>query len=99
MAAETTREAAIAFHRPQPLANTSLPTKSTLVPVGDACGNLVYLLVVYSSGGARQPVENAMAMLAARRKDASINAAAKASGINYRTARRIGGCRRMPATP
>jgi molybdenum-dependent DNA-binding transcriptional regulator ModE len=36
-----------------------------------------------------QPVETVVAVLAARRDGASINAAAKASGINYRTAQRI----------
>jgi molybdenum-dependent DNA-binding transcriptional regulator ModE len=36
-----------------------------------------------------QPVETVMAVLAASRDGASINAAAKASGINYRTAQRI----------
>ena len=36
-----------------------------------------------------QPVETVIAVLAARRGGASINAAAKASGINYRTAQRI----------
>ena len=36
-----------------------------------------------------QPVETVMAVLAASRDGASVNAAAKASGINYRTAQRI----------
>jgi hypothetical protein len=36
-----------------------------------------------------QPVETVIAVLAACRDGASINAAAKASGINYRTAQRI----------
>jgi molybdenum-dependent DNA-binding transcriptional regulator ModE len=36
-----------------------------------------------------QPVETVIAVLAASRGGASINAAAKASGINYRTAQRI----------
>jgi Protein of unknown function (DUF2637) len=36
-----------------------------------------------------QPLETVIAVLAARRDGASINAAAKASGINYRTAQRI----------
>jgi molybdenum-dependent DNA-binding transcriptional regulator ModE len=34
-------------------------------------------------------LETVVAVLAASREGASINAAAKASGINYRTARRI----------
>jgi hypothetical protein len=41
------------------------------------------------SGVTTQPVETVIAVLAARRDGASINAAAKASGINYRTAQRI----------
>jgi molybdenum-dependent DNA-binding transcriptional regulator ModE len=36
-----------------------------------------------------QPIETVTAVLAASRDGASINAAAKASGINYRTAQRI----------
>jgi molybdenum-dependent DNA-binding transcriptional regulator ModE len=36
-----------------------------------------------------QPIETVLAVLAASRDGASINAAAKASGINYRTAQRI----------
>jgi molybdenum-dependent DNA-binding transcriptional regulator ModE len=36
-----------------------------------------------------QPIETVIAVLAASRDGASINAAAKASGINYRTAQRI----------
>jgi hypothetical protein len=42
-----------------------------------------------ASGATTQPVETVIAVLAARRDGASINAAARASGINYRTAQRI----------
>jgi hypothetical protein len=42
-----------------------------------------------ASGVTTQSVETVIAVLAARRDGASINAAAKASGINYRTAQRI----------
>ena len=42
-----------------------------------------------ASGVTTQPVETVMAVLAASRDGLSINAAAKASGINYRTAQRI----------
>ena len=42
-----------------------------------------------ASGVTRQPIEIVIAVLAARRDGASINAAAKVSGINYRTAQRI----------
>jgi hypothetical protein len=42
-----------------------------------------------ASGVTTQPVGTVIAVLAARREGASINAAANASGINYRTAQRI----------
>ena len=42
-----------------------------------------------ASGVTTQPVETVIAVLASSRDGASINAAAKASGINYRTAQRI----------
>ena len=42
-----------------------------------------------ASGVTTQPVVTVIAVLEAHRDGASINAAAKASGINYRTARRI----------
>jgi integrase len=42
-----------------------------------------------ASGVTTQPVEIVMAVLAASRDGVSINATAKASGINYRTAQRI----------
>jgi hypothetical protein len=42
-----------------------------------------------ASGVTTQPVETVIAVLRASRGGASINAAAKASGINFRTAQRI----------
>jgi hypothetical protein len=42
-----------------------------------------------ASGVTTQPVGTVIAVLAARLDGASINAAAKASGINFRTAQRI----------
>lgn len=42
-----------------------------------------------ASGVTTQPIETVIAVLAASRDGASINAAAKVSGINYRTAQRI----------
>jgi hypothetical protein len=42
-----------------------------------------------ASGVTTQPVETVIAVLSASRAGASVNAAAKASGINYRTAQRI----------
>jgi molybdenum-dependent DNA-binding transcriptional regulator ModE len=45
--------------------------------------------VLIASGATQQPSETVIAVLEAHRRGASINAAAKASGINYRTAQRI----------
>ena len=42
-----------------------------------------------ASGLTTQPAETVIAVLEAHRNGASINAAAKGSGINYRTAQRI----------
>jgi hypothetical protein len=57
----------------------------------------VFASELIASGVTTQPVETVVAVLAARRDGASINAAAKASGINYRTAQRIvEGARRAP---
>ncbi len=42
-----------------------------------------------ASGVTAQSVDTVVAVLSAHRDGASINAAAKASGINYRTAQRI----------
>jgi hypothetical protein len=42
-----------------------------------------------ASRATTQPVETVIAVLAARRSGATVNAAAKAAGINYRTAQRI----------
>jgi hypothetical protein len=46
-------------------------------------------LELIASGVTTQPVDTVVAVLSAHRDGASINAAAKASGINYRTAQRI----------
>jgi hypothetical protein len=46
-------------------------------------------LQLIASGVTTQPVETVIAVLAANRDGASINAAARGSGINYRTAQRI----------
>ena len=46
-------------------------------------------LDLITSGVTTQPVESVIAVLSSHREGASINAAAKASGINYRTAQRI----------
>ena len=46
-------------------------------------------LDLIASGATTQPPETVLAVLTAHRDGASINAAAKAAGINYRTAQRI----------
>ena len=55
--------------------------------IAEADANLASDLV--ASGVTTQPVETVIAVLEAHRNGASINAAAKASQINYRTAQRI----------
>jgi hypothetical protein len=60
----------------------SAQTSGTRV-VADLASELV------ASGVTTQPVGTVIAVLAARRSGASINAAARESGINYRTAQRI----------
>jgi hypothetical protein len=61
--------------------------QSTQAGATEADADLASELI--ESGVTTQPVETVVAVLAARRDGASINAAAKASGINYRTAQRI----------
>lgn len=46
-------------------------------------------LQLRATGVTTQPIETVMAVLAARRDGATINSAAKASGVNFRTAQRI----------
>jgi hypothetical protein len=60
----------------------SVQTKATQVDA-DFASELI------ASGVTTQPVETVIAVLGASRGGASINAAATASGINYRTAQRI----------
>ena len=60
----------------------SAQTEATLVDA-DLASELI------ASGVTTQPAETVIAVLGASRDGASINAAAKASGINYRTAQRI----------
>jgi hypothetical protein len=55
----------------------------TTVTDADFAAELIALRVT------TQPIETVIAVLAARRRGASINAAAKVSGINYTTAQRI----------
>jgi hypothetical protein len=65
-------------------AQTEHPTQAELA---QADANLASDLI--ASGVTTQSIETVMAVLVARREGTSINAAAKASGINYRTAQRI----------
>jgi hypothetical protein len=67
---------------PAPTAQDSAQTEATRIDADLA-------LELIASGVTTQPVETVLAVLAASRDGASINAAAKASGINYRTAQRI----------
>jgi hypothetical protein len=55
--------------------------------IGEVDADLALELI--ATGVTTPPVETVMAVLGASREGASINAAAKASGINYRTAQRI----------
>ena len=70
--------------QPDQLRTVQVSAQSELAQVdADLASELI------ASGVTTQPVETVIAVLAARRDGASINAAAKASGINYRTAQRI----------
>ncbi|HXL59687.1 MAG TPA: hypothetical protein VN959_03295, partial [Mycobacterium sp.] len=70
--------------QPDPLRTLQDPAQSEPAQVdADLASELI------ASGVTTQPVETVIAVLAARRDGASINAAAKASRINYRTAQRI----------
>jgi hypothetical protein len=70
--------------QPQPAQTTQAPVQSApTVADADLASRLI------ASGVTTQPVSTVIAVLAASRAGASINAAAKASGINYRTAQRI----------
>jgi hypothetical protein len=67
----------------------SVQTKATQVDVEVAQVDADLASELIASGVTTQPVETVIAVLAASRDGASINAAAKTSGINYRTAQRI----------
>jgi response regulator of citrate/malate metabolism len=64
-------------------------TKATQVDAEIAQVDADLASQLIASGATTQPVETVIAVLAVRRDGASINAAAKASGISYRTAQRI----------
>jgi Protein of unknown function (DUF2637) len=66
-------------------AQTAQDSTQTAATQGDAA----LALELIAAGVTTQPVETVIVVLAASRDGLSINAAAKASGINYRTAQRI----------
>jgi hypothetical protein len=67
----------------------SVQTKGTQVDAESAQADADLASELIASGVTTQPFETVIAVLASSRNGASINAAAKASGINYRTAQRI----------
>jgi hypothetical protein len=82
--AHVKRVQASALVQPDPLRTVQVSAQSELAQVdADVASELI------ASGVTTQPVETVIAVLAARRDGASINAAASATGINYRTAQRI----------
>jgi hypothetical protein len=80
--AERVQTSASAQPNPAETVQDSAQTDATQVDA-DLAAELI------TSRATTQPVETVIAVLAASRDGASINAAAKASGINYRTAQRI----------
>ena len=69
--------------QPDPLRTVQVSAQSELQVDTDFASELIAL------GVTTQPVDTVIAVLTARRDGASINAAARATGINYRTAQRI----------
>jgi hypothetical protein len=70
-----------------PVQRDAAQTVQDSAQVGEADADLALDLI--ASGVTTQPVETVIAVLSTSRDGASINAAAKVSGINYRTAQRI----------
>jgi Protein of unknown function (DUF2637) len=75
--------------RPARAVQDSAQTGDTEVDVAVAEVDADLAAGLIASGVTTQPAETVIAVLEAHRNGASINAAAKASGINYRTAQRI----------
>jgi hypothetical protein len=67
----------------------SAHTKAKPVDAESAQADADLASELIASGVTTRPIETVTAVLAASRDGASINAAAKAAGINYRTAQRI----------
>jgi hypothetical protein len=87
----TTRVSTSASVQPN-LAHTaqgSAQTEATQVDAEIAQVDTDFASELIASGVTTQPLETVIAVLAASRDGASINAAAKTSGINFRTAKRI----------
>jgi Protein of unknown function (DUF2637)/Na(+)-translocating NADH-quinone reductase subunit A (NQRA) len=74
---------------PAQTAQNSVQTEAKPVDAESAQIDAHLASELIASGVTTQPFETVIAVLAAHRDGASINAAAKASGINYRTAQRI----------
>jgi Protein of unknown function (DUF2637) len=77
--------------QPHPQRTVQASAQTEAVP-GDADvvrADADFASALIASGVTTQPIETVIAVLEAHRNGASINAAAKASGINYRTAQRI----------
>ena len=79
----------IATTHPAQAVQASAQTEATLVDAEIAQVDADLASELIASGVTTQPAETVIAVLEAHRNGASINAAAKASGINYRTAQRI----------
>jgi Protein of unknown function (DUF2637) len=74
---------------PAPTVQPSVQTQPIQVDAEIAEGDADLASALIASGVTTQPAETVIAVLAASRDGASINYAAKASGVNYRTAQRI----------
>jgi len=74
---------------PAPTVQDSAQTQTTQVNAEIAQVDADLASELIASGVTTQPVQTVIAVLTASRDGASINAAAKATGINYRTAQRI----------
>jgi hypothetical protein len=74
---------------PAKVVQASARNEATHVDAENAQADANLASDLIASGVTTQPVETVIAVLSSHRGGASINAAAKASGINYRTAQRI----------
>ncbi|KUI17394.1 hypothetical protein AU191_08775 [Mycolicibacterium acapulense] len=69
--------------------HASAQLSAAQVGAEDALGDTDLALDLIASGATTQPVDTVLAVLSAHRGGASINAAAKAARVNFRTAQRI----------